>query len=753
MKEYQINVIAGTKVIADMAQSIKDKTINDQRMKAVPPGPLPAGPPDKEMYMELLSEGTWAFNGVDVATNPKGSILNLWWNKVTWSKDDGVELPVTNGVDVINPEGSGLPTEKATANYIEPLFRLTSESTNIIDNTKVEAGAIRLNDGTKIETDNSIRSLIRAIPEGKTHISIGGIGNNQAGIQSVFAFYTNSDGTGYISGSNNKIGTAIPTGAKYYIITFCSETNVGVDPLNNPYKNTMQANWGATLLPYEPFAVMVDAKKISGVQPVVQTGLTNLDTRVAFLESQTNYEYKFPVGQSVDGLNHLINSDGDYIEFTARIETLVSNNQLRMFGESGTSLRNSLGFYTNVLRLRGNVNSEAWAEFTGLPSFGDYHVYKLVVNGSNWDLYIDGSFSQSKPKPSGLLVTTIGNAYTQTLPFWLIENVIIKVGTSVTSYRNFSQYNPNIEKISLDPALSSAPSVFVEYSPTGGSGNGEFIVYTRRSGRSTYTGIQIRREIDNTRYWDYWRIYKAMEYNFDSGSMIMLTDNILTLGESEFTWQQKGKDSHTGGAHQYEQFQLMKAYIDGKEMNLSTPISLTVCESFYYTEKSEMIERPWIDNTPTVVGRNVQAEHYKRTDIIQGQYKVKNTLKWKQALTNVLYMYIGIVCVGRASAINAHDDFFNQTALGDVAGKKLDGTGRNTLNLINTATKYNCEISAIMTIKNIDYRYYLWLQDRLAQNDTKYYFVNNTSNDPNLATPISVQVGEVWEAECTVKFN
>ncbi|MEN5054404.1 hypothetical protein [Sphingobacterium kitahiroshimense] len=113
MKEYQINVIAGTKVIADMAQSIRDKTINDQRMKAVPPGPLPAGPPNKEMYMELLSEGTWSFNGVDVATNPKGSILNLWWNKVIWSKDGGVELPVR---PVIDNTSSTSVTEGLSAN-------------------------------------------------------------------------------------------------------------------------------------------------------------------------------------------------------------------------------------------------------------------------------------------------------------------------------------------------------------------------------------------------------------------------------------------------------------------------------------------------------------------------------------------------------------------------------------------------------------------------------------------------------------
>lgn len=85
-------------------EMLKDKTINGQRMKAVPPGALPAGPTDREMYMELLSEGTWTWNGVAVVTNTKGSISNAWWNKVTWSKDDGVELP--KGAEILNNFGN-----------------------------------------------------------------------------------------------------------------------------------------------------------------------------------------------------------------------------------------------------------------------------------------------------------------------------------------------------------------------------------------------------------------------------------------------------------------------------------------------------------------------------------------------------------------------------------------------------------------------------------------------------------------------
>jgi len=63
-------------------------TITGQRMKAVPPGALPAGPSDKEMYMDLKSPGTWTYSGVGPFVNSTGEITTLWWNKVTWGVDD-----------------------------------------------------------------------------------------------------------------------------------------------------------------------------------------------------------------------------------------------------------------------------------------------------------------------------------------------------------------------------------------------------------------------------------------------------------------------------------------------------------------------------------------------------------------------------------------------------------------------------------------------------------------------------------------
>src|SRR5690606_37333890 len=118
---------------------------------------------------------------------------------------------------------------------------------------------------------------------------------------------------------------------------------------------------------------------------------------------------------------------------------------------------NSLGFYTSLLRLRGNVSNEPWTEFNNLQSFGEFHTYKLQVNGENWDLYVDGVYNQSKPKSSGLLIDNIGNAYTQTLSFWLRNQVKIKTGLNEYIYKNFDGYDANIDR-QADIAIPASQS-------------------------------------------------------------------------------------------------------------------------------------------------------------------------------------------------------------------------------------------------------------------------------------------------------
>ncbi|MGJ1516526.1 hypothetical protein ACR79N_16165 [Sphingobacterium siyangense] len=86
---------------------------------------LPAGPTGQNRWFDA-SWGYWKYNNT-VLKNPlgtdgipQGNDGMLYWNGTTetWSISKMQELRMPTGVPVINPLGSGLPTEKATADYI-----------------------------------------------------------------------------------------------------------------------------------------------------------------------------------------------------------------------------------------------------------------------------------------------------------------------------------------------------------------------------------------------------------------------------------------------------------------------------------------------------------------------------------------------------------------------------------------------------------------------------------------------------------
>jgi hypothetical protein len=99
-------------------EMLKDKTINGQRMKAVAPGALPAGPADREMYMVLESPGRWTFGGTNF-DNVEGQIMTLWWNKTTYSVDNRAVLPTTPVASTVIEGGTVATSQDAVFKAIK----------------------------------------------------------------------------------------------------------------------------------------------------------------------------------------------------------------------------------------------------------------------------------------------------------------------------------------------------------------------------------------------------------------------------------------------------------------------------------------------------------------------------------------------------------------------------------------------------------------------------------------------------------
>lgn len=116
--------------IIDLSQSIN---VNAQRIPAVAPGALPAGPAGENHYMEVTAVGTWTYGGTPVGSNPEGNLTIFWWDGSTWSLNDTVTLPTIEGTEVLDPDGEHVPMEKAVAKYVSDRTPETMSSRNLFN--------------------------------------------------------------------------------------------------------------------------------------------------------------------------------------------------------------------------------------------------------------------------------------------------------------------------------------------------------------------------------------------------------------------------------------------------------------------------------------------------------------------------------------------------------------------------------------------------------------------------------------------
>lgn len=92
-------------------------TIENGRIQAVDPGPLPTQPAGQTRYMEVTAVGTWTYGGVEVGSNADGYRTTFWWTGDTWVNNGSVRVkgdtPV--GTDVLIDEE--VPKGKAVIDY------------------------------------------------------------------------------------------------------------------------------------------------------------------------------------------------------------------------------------------------------------------------------------------------------------------------------------------------------------------------------------------------------------------------------------------------------------------------------------------------------------------------------------------------------------------------------------------------------------------------------------------------------------
>ena len=171
-------------------EMLKDKTINGQRMKAVPPGALPVGPSDKEMYMVLESPGRWTFGGTNF-DNVEGQIMTLWWNKTTYSVDNRAVLP--------SPDLSDYPTKTDIDDDASILFE--KSGSDLFQDANLPVRRYTSDTGITDYTAGYSQIAVAGVGD-KINIPVSGSANN--------SFWVNL-GKNYTKGSEYSISTKINT--------------------------------------------------------------------------------------------------------------------------------------------------------------------------------------------------------------------------------------------------------------------------------------------------------------------------------------------------------------------------------------------------------------------------------------------------------------------------------------------------------------------------------------------------------------
>jgi len=154
-KSYKVSVFAGTKVVADMAQQVKNATIEASiQVKTIKGGATSAtatilrpGPAGQNRKMEDVQG--WFVNGTSaeppVATGtaweaPAGKKNTNWWNGTAWSLGSSVPLPVTPISDEVVEGGTEATSQDAVYKHVEPTIVQTHNNYIAVKQNREEVG-------------------------------------------------------------------------------------------------------------------------------------------------------------------------------------------------------------------------------------------------------------------------------------------------------------------------------------------------------------------------------------------------------------------------------------------------------------------------------------------------------------------------------------------------------------------------------------------------------------------------------------
>lgn len=441
--------------------------------------------------------------------------------------------------------------------------------------------------------------------------------------------------------------------------------------------------------------------------------------------------------------NYELDANGDYLEFIARASDFASFASLGITGSKESGGSNVIGFNSSSdFWIR--QNNGGWLFFNGISDFRVYRKVKILVNGSNYELYVDDELKGTQAKADKLIINTVGNAYGATFAEFDIKNYKIVSASGNLSVDNFAVEYFLKDNISLKQDSSStanAATVFgdcyVSYDTDGGFGtNGRFEIYSKFDGHNNkYVRFLLDHltDSDDLQYYDVWRVTGASVYTFDGSSMVADNLTLLNSGESEFVYSRTGHDDFSGGStHGDETLIFARFYIDDVQLTtaeLSADFQLRKSSNFKLVQKSNMTEAP--TGGVFAPGHPLEAVHFKETIFEDGNFKNTSRVIWQKTISDLNIVYRTLVSITQDATDKAYvDDLEERTFTGSSNTNEL-GIG-NWIQYWNPSTGLSARItctsniynddSNIFVVDNVNYRKFY---SDMCKRGTRLLTVNN----------------------------
>jgi hypothetical protein len=337
--------------------------------------------------------------------------------------------------------------------------------------------------------------------------------------------------------------------------------------------------------------------------------------------------------------SYVLENDGDYLEFEAAFNNISGGflQNLGLFGVASTT-NNTIGFNNQSLfSIRGE--STNWMNFSVADVFhSKMNVFKILINGTNIELYINDLFIGSTIFLSPITISSIGNTYGSKMVeaslsrFTIFTSTKTMVSTNITDDNRFTFVNTQEKLTPRSLSFSIQENdLKIKYNGT------DKLIILKPQANSGFIGYSFKRS-DTKIKSDNWRINQA----FESSSDFTLGTAITNDGEWETAIKIKDASDFMGGqAHGNETLTYFMALVDGKEIDLTSSFEVS-CNTFEFIQISNLTvpavreanDGEIIENYPTE--GTIAAVSTKRWVFnSKVENKLYQKIKWNIALTLV----------------------------------------------------------------------------------------------------------------------